>query len=53
LEIREVLTAEQRQQFDELMKRPFHRPLFTTNATPAVGAPVSATAVPAVTNAPN
>ena len=35
LEIREVLTAAQRDQFDTLMKRPFHKPLFTTNA-PAV-----------------
>jgi hypothetical protein len=41
LEIREVLTAEQRDQFDELMKRPFHKPIFSTNAPP-----------PAVSNAP-
>ncbi|HEX4349407.1 MAG TPA: hypothetical protein VH251_03430 [Verrucomicrobiae bacterium] len=34
LEIREVLTAEQRDQFDELMKRPFHKPIFNTNAPP-------------------
>jgi hypothetical protein len=43
--MREVLTAEQRDQFDELMKRPFRKPLFGTNAPPG--------AVPAVsTNAP-
>jgi Spy/CpxP family protein refolding chaperone len=35
LEIREVLTPEQRSQFDDLVKRPFHRPIFATNA-PAV-----------------
>ena len=26
------LSPEQREQFDELMKRPFHKPLFNTNA---------------------
>ena len=35
LEIREVLTEEQRRQFDDLMKRPFHKPLFTTNGVTA------------------
>ena len=44
LEIREALTPGQRQQFDELMKRPFHKPLFGTNAPPAAPA---APAVPA------
>jgi Spy/CpxP family protein refolding chaperone len=39
LEIREVLTPEQREQFDQLMKRPFHKPLFGTNAPPAIVAP--------------
>ena len=34
LEIREELTPEQRGQFDELMKRPFHKPIFGTNAPP-------------------
>ena len=34
LEIREVLTPEQRQAFDELVKRPFHKPIFGTNAPP-------------------
>jgi uncharacterized membrane protein len=43
LEIREVLTLEQRKDFDELVKRPFHKPLFGTNA-PA--------ALPGMTNAP-
>jgi len=43
LEIREVLTAEQRDQFDNLMKRPFHRPLFGTNAPPTpTSAPTNA-----------
>ena len=32
LEIRDVLTAEQRVQFDELVKRPFRKSLFNTNA---------------------
>jgi len=44
LEIREVLTQQQRDQFDELMKRPFHKPLFNTNAPaafhPSINAPV-------------
>jgi len=43
LEIREVLTPEQRKEFDELVKRPFHKPIFGTNA-PA--------ALPGATNAP-
>jgi len=38
LEIREVLTPEQQQQFDELVKRPFRKPLFNTNA-PAAAPP--------------
>ena len=38
LEIREVLTAEQRKEFDELVKRPFRKPLFGTNA-PTVSPP--------------
>jgi hypothetical protein len=33
LEIREVLTPEQRKQFDELVKRPFRKSLFDTNAS--------------------
>jgi len=32
LEIRETLTPEQRTEFDELVKRPFHKPIFSTNA---------------------
>jgi signal transduction histidine kinase len=51
LEIREVLTAEQREQFDELMKRPFHKPLFSTNAPPTAP-PAPAAAAVAPTNAP-
>lgn len=31
LEIREVLNPEQREQFDELIKRPFRRPIYNTN----------------------
>jgi uncharacterized membrane protein len=34
LEIREVLAPGQREQFDELLKRPFHKPIFATNAPP-------------------
>ena len=34
LEIRELLTPDQRKQFDELVKRPFRKPIFGTN-TPA------------------
>ena len=43
LEIREVLTPEQRKKFDELVKRPVRKPGFGTNA-PA--------ALPPATNAP-
>lgn len=50
LEIREVLTAEQRVQFDELVKRPFHKPIFNTNA-PAVMLPTNTLAA-MPTNAP-
>lgn len=35
LEIRETLTPEQMQQFDELLKRSFKRPIFPTNAPAA------------------
>ena len=35
LEIREVLTPEQRKQFDELVKRPFRKPLFNRTNLPA------------------
>jgi len=45
LEIREALTPGQRQQFDELMKRPFHKPLFGTNAPPSA-APAAPTNAP-------
>ncbi len=38
LEIREVLTPEQQKQFDELIKRPFRKPLFNTNAPPPINA---------------
>ncbi len=34
LEIRDALSDEHRNQFDELMKRPFRKPLFNTNAPP-------------------
>ena len=43
LEIREVLTPEQQKQFDDLIKRPFRKPLFNTNAP---------SAHPSATNAP-
>jgi uncharacterized membrane protein len=52
LEIRELLTPEQRKQFDDLVKRPFHKPIFGTNAMvnlpPATAAPAAGSA----TNAP-
>ena len=48
LEIREVLTPEQQKQFDELVKRPFRKAIFNTNAPAALP---SATNAPA-TNAP-
>jgi len=48
LEIREALTSEQCQLFDELMKRPFHKPLFSTNAAAILMTTTNA----AVTNAP-
>jgi hypothetical protein len=35
LEIREVLNPQQRNAFDDLVKHPFHKPLFGTNAPPA------------------
>lgn len=41
LEIRELLTPDQRQQFDELMKRNFHKPLFGTNAPPTNAVPAA------------
>ena len=44
LEIREALTPEQRTQFDELVKRPFHKPIFATNAPPVLPATNSAPA---------
>lgn len=50
LEIREVLTPEQQKQFDELVKRPFHRPIYGTNAPAALPAPTNS--VSAGTNAP-
>ena len=40
LEIREVLTPEQRLQFDELVRHPFHKPIFATNA-PSVVTPTN------------
>ena len=41
LEIREVLTPDQRKQFDELMKRPFRKPVF--NGTQRAGRLAAAT----------
>lgn len=51
LEIREVLTQPQRDQFDDLMKRPFHKPIFSTNPLTNVTVEVARPAMPA-TNAP-
>jgi uncharacterized membrane protein len=50
LEIRDALTPEQQPPFDEMLKRPFHRPIYGTNT---LGALPLATNSPAVsTNAP-
>lgn len=45
LEIRDILTPAQQEQFDELVKRPFRKPLFGTNAPPSAtqAAPVTHT----------
>jgi hypothetical protein len=46
LELREILRPEQRREFDELVKRPFHKPIFGTNALvmapPATNLPAEA-----------
>ncbi|MDR3378752.1 MAG: hypothetical protein P4M10_08720 [Verrucomicrobiae bacterium] len=52
LEIREVLAPGQRDQFDDLVKRPFHKPIFATNAPAAASAPAAAVLAPVPTNAP-
>ena len=39
LEIREALTTDQRKAFDELVKRPFRRPLFETNLNSLLARP--------------
>lgn len=52
LEIREVLAPGQRDQFDDLVKRPFHKPIFATNAPAATSVPAAAALVPVPTNAP-
>lgn len=49
LEIREVLTPEQRKNFDELMKRPLRKGSFNTNAVPASPPAINP---PPPTNAP-
>ena len=46
LEIREVLTPDQRKSFDELVKRPFHKPIFATNAPSANVSPAVSTNAP-------
>lgn len=50
LEIREVLTPDQRKQFDELVKRPFRKAIYGTNAT--VNVPAITNTAAASTNAP-
>lgn len=50
LEIREVLTPDQRKQFDELVKRPFRKPIYSTNMM--VGLPAGTNGVAVSTNAP-
>jgi uncharacterized membrane protein len=55
LEIREALAPEQRTQFDEIIKRPFHKPLFATNAPTAVlpaAPPTTPTPPPPAANPP-
>jgi hypothetical protein len=53
LEIRELLTPEQRKQFDDLMKRPYHKPVFNTNAVVIFPSSSVLPAAPATaTNAP-
>ena len=46
LEIREILTPEQRREFDKLVNRPFRKPIFGTNAPvmvlPATNLPATA-----------
>lgn len=36
LEIREILTSEQRVKFDSVIKKPFRKPIFNTNAPPGL-----------------
>lgn len=50
LEIREVLTSEQRRQFDEMVKRPFRKPIYGTNSTAVL--PPATNSLAASTNAP-
>ena len=38
LEIREALTPSQREKFDSLVKRRFHKPIFATNGPPSLTA---------------
>ena len=47
LEIREQLTPEQRNQFDEMVKRPARRPAGATNAPAILSAPTMLTNAPA------
>jgi uncharacterized membrane protein len=49
LEIREVLTPNQQKQFDEIVKRPFRRPIYGPNGAIPVS---SLTNAPLATNAP-
>jgi hypothetical protein len=47
LEIREILTPDQRNQFDELVKRPFRKSIFGTNAPVNLPPAITVPAVPA------
>jgi len=49
LEIREVLTAEQQKEFDDLVKRPLHRPPAGTNTTAALPPATNSAPAPAST----
>jgi hypothetical protein len=52
LEIRELLTPEQRKQFDDLVKRPYHKPGFNTNAAVILPPANASSAAATATNAP-
>jgi Spy/CpxP family protein refolding chaperone len=52
LEIRELLTPEQRKQFDDLVKRPLHKPILNTNTVVILPPANASSASVAATNVP-